>query len=111
MIRVAAHYRAVCQRDSLGNPKDQKYRTATNAHLRRNVLVSTGLLWVAGGSPQSTVGSDSTFWATSGYSKKSCAHHCRTLGSGRCPSESQMNDYQTIKFSAVTEVFVVTSPT
>ena len=41
----------------------------------RNILVSTGLFWVAAGSPKSTVGSDSTFWATCSYSEKPGAHN------------------------------------
>ena len=37
-------------------------------------LMSTRLLWVAPGSPESAVGSDDTLWATCSYPQKSSAH-------------------------------------
>ena len=42
-------------------------------------FVSTGLLWVAVGSPKSAVGSDGTLWTTYGYPQKSSAHRSVTL--------------------------------
>ena len=41
--------------------------------------MSTGLLWVAVGSPESAIGSDGTLWATCGYPQKSTAHRSVAL--------------------------------